>query len=80
MGEAPAGPGGLAWATPPHPATAADRAPTSAPPPTTELGVTVLYHAHTAAHRRNLYNTALIVRLVLTWFPNPPEPIVTPLA
>lgn len=28
----------------------------------------------------NLYNTALIVRLVLTWFPNPPEVIVTPLA
>ncbi|KAG2430491.1 hypothetical protein HXX76_010014 [Chlamydomonas incerta] len=28
----------------------------------------------------NLYNTALIVRLVLTWFPNPPEPLVTPLA
>ncbi|KAG2500956.1 hypothetical protein HYH03_000779 [Edaphochlamys debaryana] len=28
----------------------------------------------------NLYNTALIVRLVLTWFPNPPEVIVSPLA
>lgn len=31
------------------------------------------------AHR-NLYNTALIVRLVLTWFPNPPEFLVTPLS
>eukprot|EP00198_Chlamydomonas_reinhardtii_P013492 XP_001702829.1 predicted protein [Chlamydomonas reinhardtii] len=29
---------------------------------------------------RNLYNTALIVRLVLTWFPNPPEFLVTPLS
>lgn len=28
----------------------------------------------------NLYNTALIVRLVLTWFPNPPAAIVSPLA
>ncbi|GBF97921.1 hypothetical protein Rsub_10594 [Raphidocelis subcapitata] len=28
----------------------------------------------------NLYNTALIIRLVLTWFPNPPEAFVTPLA
>ncbi|GIL45442.1 hypothetical protein Vafri_2684 [Volvox africanus] len=28
----------------------------------------------------NLYNTALIVRLVLTWFPNPPAAIVNPLA
>ncbi|PNW75868.1 hypothetical protein CHLRE_12g557050v5 [Chlamydomonas reinhardtii] len=28
----------------------------------------------------NLYNTALIVRLVLTWFPNPPEFLVTPLS
>jgi uncharacterized protein YggT (Ycf19 family) len=30
--------------------------------------------------RSNLYNTALICRLVLTWFPNPPEFISTPLA
>eukprot|EP00197_Chlamydomonas_leiostraca_P013002 CAMPEP_0202865898 /NCGR_PEP_ID=MMETSP1391-20130828/6651_1 /ASSEMBLY_ACC=CAM_ASM_000867 /TAXON_ID=1034604 /ORGANISM="Chlamydomonas leiostraca, Strain SAG 11-49" /LENGTH=206 /DNA_ID=CAMNT_0049545789 /DNA_START=9 /DNA_END=629 /DNA_ORIENTATION=+ len=28
----------------------------------------------------NLYNSALVVRLVLTWFPNPPEFIVQPLA
>ncbi|GFR40065.1 hypothetical protein Agub_g605 [Astrephomene gubernaculifera] len=28
----------------------------------------------------NLYNTALIIRLVLTWFPNPPAAIVNPLA
>lgn len=28
----------------------------------------------------NLYNTALIARLVLTWFPNPPEFIQQPLA
>jgi YggT family protein len=28
----------------------------------------------------NLYNSALIVRLVLTWFPNPPEVIVGPLS
>ncbi|KAI8462621.1 MAG: YGGT family-domain-containing protein [Monoraphidium minutum] len=28
----------------------------------------------------NLYNTALICRLVLTWFPNPPEAIVAPLS
>lgn len=28
----------------------------------------------------NLYNSALVVRLVLTWFPNPPEVIVGPLS
>eukprot|EP00889_Picochlorum_renovo_P007562 jgi/Picre1/34592/NNA_002060.t1 len=28
----------------------------------------------------SLYNAALIGRLVLTWFPNPPQVIVTPLA
>lgn len=28
----------------------------------------------------SLYNAALIGRLVLTWFPNPPQAIVTPLA
>lgn len=28
----------------------------------------------------SLYNTALLVRLVLTWFPNPPEVVVGPLA
>ena len=28
----------------------------------------------------NLYNSALICRLVLTWFPNPPAFIVEPLA
>ena len=28
----------------------------------------------------SLYNAALIGRLVLTWFPNPPEAIVTPLS
>lgn len=27
-----------------------------------------------------LYNAALIVRLILTWFPNPPQAIVSPLA
>lgn len=27
-----------------------------------------------------LYNTALVVRLVLTWFPNPPQVIVGPLS
>lgn len=26
-----------------------------------------------------LYNAALITRLILTWFPNPPQAIVTPL-
>lgn len=30
--------------------------------------------------RRGLYNTALVVRLVLTWFPSPPAFIVGPLA
>ena len=30
--------------------------------------------------RRQLYNAALICRLILTWFPNPPQAIVTPLA
>ena len=34
-----------------------------------------------ASHaRRQLYNAALIARLVLTWFPNPPQVIVGPLA
>lgn len=28
----------------------------------------------------NLYNSALILRLVLTWFPSVPENIVNPLA
>lgn len=28
---------------------------------------------------RSLYNTAIIVRLVLTWFPNPPQFIAGPL-
>ena len=28
----------------------------------------------------NLYNSALIVRLVLTWFPNPPAFILSPIA
>lgn len=27
----------------------------------------------------NIYNTLLVVRLVLTWFPNSPPAIVTPL-
>ena len=27
-----------------------------------------------------LYNAALISRLILTWFPNPPQAIVSPLA
>jgi len=30
--------------------------------------------------RRSLYNTAIIVRLVLTWFPSPPAQLVGPLA
>ena len=30
--------------------------------------------------RRNLYNTILIGRLILTWFPNPPEALVGPLS
>lgn len=34
---------------------------------------------HCAAHTQ-LYNSALIVRLVLTWFPNPPDFIQQPLA
>jgi len=29
---------------------------------------------------RSLYNTAIIVRLVLTWFPSPPAQLVGPLA
>jgi hypothetical protein len=29
---------------------------------------------------RGLYNTALVVRLVLTWFPQPPAFIVGPLS
>lgn len=47
-------------------------------------------HSHVNTHNQvltsgvinflQLYNSALIVRLVLTWFPNPPEAIVTPLA
>lgn len=28
----------------------------------------------------NLYNSALVVRLVLTWFPNPPAVLINPLA
>lgn len=28
----------------------------------------------------NLYNGALLLRLLLTWFPNPPEVILSPLA
>ena len=31
-------------------------------------------------HRRSLYNAAIIGRLVLTWFPNPPQVILGPLA
>ena len=27
----------------------------------------------------NIYNTILVARLVLTWFPNPPQAIVSPL-
>lgn len=27
----------------------------------------------------NIYNTLLITRLILTWFPNPPEIIANPL-
>lgn len=30
--------------------------------------------------RRSLYNAALICRLVLTWFPNPPAQLVGPLS
>lgn len=33
-----------------------------------------------AALRRSLYNAALICRLVLTWFPNPPAQLVGPLS
>lgn len=29
---------------------------------------------------RSLYNAALIARLVLTWFPNPPAQLVGPLS
>ena len=28
---------------------------------------------------RNIYNNIILVRLVLTWFPNPPQQIVGPL-
>ena len=28
---------------------------------------------------RSLYNTIIIVRILLTWFPNPPQVIASPL-
>jgi hypothetical protein len=31
------------------------------------------------ACRRSLYNTIIIVRILLTWFPNPPQVIAGPL-
>jgi hypothetical protein len=35
---------------------------------------------YVCAPHRGLYNTALVARLVLTWFPNPPAFIAGPLA
>jgi hypothetical protein len=37
-------------------------------------------YAAPASCLRGLYNTALVVRLVLTWFPEPPAFIVGPLS
>lgn len=54
------------------------RAPFAAIIPGTSVAETVL--TTSTANFLNLYNAALVGRIILTWFPNPPAVIAGPLA